>query len=140
MRIHSMLFFTTLCCTLPLPALAQQTPLTQAAKDAAPLVQSFDIYRHLFIKLSERCQQPLQIDEVDLAAFKMLVKDKTGTSYLQLLDQLTTPEQIRQDSEQAFQDWITAVPDCQALPFRIQYRSAQLHLKQLAQQLEALPE
>lgn len=115
------------------------TPSTITASAVDTSVMTFELNRRLFIKLSEHCQQPLAMPDVDIAEMTMLMKDKVGISYLQYADQLFTPEQIRAAADQEFQQWRRQYSDCKAVAFKIAYRSAQKQVSEAVDVLRAMP-
>lgn len=102
-------------------------------------VLTFELYRRLFIKLAEHCNQALAMPDVDIAELNMIMKDKVGISYLQYADSLYTPEQLRQATDQQFSQWTQQYSDCNAIPFKIAYRSAQQQVTHAVDALRVMP-
>ena len=140
MRVYALLFSVIVSSTAATAA-PLETTTTKAANQQQidQSVMTFELYRRLFIKLSEHCDQTLAMPDVDIAEMTMLMKDKVGTSYLQYAERLFTPEEIREISDKEFADWTRQYPDCNAISFKIAYRSAQKQVTQAVDVLRTMP-
>lgn len=132
----SLVVSSTVAMAAPIETSTSQTTYQQQVDQS---VMTFELYRRLFLKLSEHCDQALAMDDVDIAEMTMLMKDKVGISYLQYTERLFTPEQIREISEKELSDWTRQYPDCTAVSFKIAYRSAQKQVTQAMDVLRTIP-
>jgi hypothetical protein len=94
-------------------------------------VATIEFTQRLLLKLSERCEGSAPLDDIDMEEVRMVVKDKSTLSYLEILRVYIDNGSVREKIEQT----LRVLDECKSLDFKMYRHSRLLEFKQAKQGL-----
>ncbi len=98
-------------------------------------VATIEFTQRLLLKLSERCEGSAPLDDIDMEEVRMVVKDKTTLSYLEILRVYIDNGSVREKIEQSLRALDDSKVECKSLDFKMYRHSRLLEFKQAKQGL-----
>lgn len=98
-------------------------------------VATIEFTQRLLLKLSERCEGSAPLDDIDMEEVRMVVKDKTTLSYLEILRVYIDNTSVREKIEQSLRALDDSKVECKSLDFKMYRHSRLLEFKQAKQGL-----
>lgn len=98
-------------------------------------VATIEFTQRLLLKLSECCKGSVPLDDIDMEEVRMVVKDKTTLSYLEILRVYIDNTSVREKIEQSLRALDDSKVECKSLDFKMYRHSRLLEFKQAKQGL-----
>lgn len=98
-------------------------------------VATIEFTQRLLLKLAERCEGSAPLDDIDMEEVRMVVKDKTTLSYLEILRVYIDNGSVREKIEQSLHGLDVSKIECKSLDFKMYRHSRLLEFKQAKQAL-----
>lgn len=98
-------------------------------------VATIEFTQRLLLKLAERCEGSAPLDDIDMEEVRMVVKDKTTLSYLEILRVYIDNGSVREKIEQSLRALDDSKVECKSLDFKMYRHSRLLEFKQAKQGL-----
>lgn len=127
------------CCLLgafTLNAASAEEPVVTEAGPAVEFLQQVataEFTQRLLVKLVERCPQAKTLAEVEMDELRMVVKDKTGLSYLEILRVYIDNHSVREKITESLQALEANQVACDSLDFKMYHHARMLEFKQAKQ-------
>lgn len=98
-------------------------------------VATIEFTQRLLLKLAERCEGSAPLDDIEMEEVRMVVKDKTTLSYLEILRVYIDNGSVREKIEQSLHGLDVSKIECKSLDFKMYRHSRLLEFKQAKQAL-----
>ena len=128
--------FCFMICGFTLNVAVAEEPVAveeSAAVEFLQQVATAEFTQRLLVKLVERCPQAKPLAEVEMDELRMVVKDKTGLSYLEILRVYIDNHSVREKIAESLQALETSQVACDSLDFKMYHHARVLEFKQAKQ-------